>query len=171
MCKYFVSYDFISGSVYMIFYQQKWNFISVKVTAMKQHTQRVLFRIASCKQLQEIDQTPKNKYLISPEMKSHVNTLTICIFDNLKANNYLIVWYHILIFWKWVDFFVDLLNLMKLHSYLTQLKTILSLLRNGRINGKQILMTLTTKKSYTEESCINEKTQISATHKILSFHV
>ena len=47
----------------------------------------------------------------------------------------------------------------------------LSLLRNGRINGKQILMTITTKKSYTEESCINEKTQISATYKILSFHV
>ena len=29
----------------------------------------------SCKQLQEIDQTPNWKYFTSPEMKSHVNTL------------------------------------------------------------------------------------------------
>ena len=110
-----------------------------EISFLSKWLQWLSFRIVSCKQLQEIDKTPKCKYFISPEMKSHVNTLTICIF---------IVWYHILISWKWVDFFVDLLNLLKMHNYLTQLKTILFLLENGKINGKQILMTLTTKNIY-----------------------
>ena len=57
-----------SGSVCMIFYNQKWNFVSVKMTKMNWQPQ-------SCKQLWEIDQTPKWKYFNSPEMKSHVNTL------------------------------------------------------------------------------------------------
>ena len=117
-----------------------WYFITrSEISFLPKWLQWLSFRIALCKQLQEIDKTPECKYFISPEKKSLVNTLTICIF---------IVWYHILIFWKWVDFFVDLLNLMKMHSYLTQLKTILFLLENGKINGKQILMTLTTKNIY-----------------------
>ena len=35
----------------------------------------VSFPVVSCKQLQEIDQTPKWKYFTSPKMKSHVSTL------------------------------------------------------------------------------------------------
>ena len=45
------------------------------MTAMKQHPQRVSFRVASCKQLQEIDHTPQWKYFTLPEMKPHLNTL------------------------------------------------------------------------------------------------
>ena len=117
-----------------------WYFITRnEISFLSKWPQWLSFRIASCKHLPEINQTPKCKCFISPEMKSHVNTLTICIF---------IVWYHILIFWKLFDFFVDLLSLMKMHSYLTQLKTMLFLLKNGKINGKQILMTLTTKNIY-----------------------
>ena len=34
MCICFLSHDFISGSVYKIFYHPKWNFISVKMATM-----------------------------------------------------------------------------------------------------------------------------------------
>ena len=77
-----ISYDFISGSVYMTFCHPKWNFISVKMTAIKWHPQWVSFRFVSCEQLYEIDQWPKWKYFISFEIKSHANTvlelLVIC---------------------------------------------------------------------------------------------
>ena len=39
MCSCSLSYDFISGSLYMIFYPPKWNFIFVKMAAMKHHQQ------------------------------------------------------------------------------------------------------------------------------------
>ena len=47
----FLSYGFISGSVDMIFYQPKLNFISLKMTAMKWHPQWVSYRLLSCKHL------------------------------------------------------------------------------------------------------------------------
>ena len=39
---------------------------------MKLHSQWVLFRFILFEELQEIDQTPKWKYSILPEMESHV---------------------------------------------------------------------------------------------------
>ena len=47
MCSCSLSYDFISGSLYMIFYPPKWNFIFVKMAAMKHHQQYVSFRVVS----------------------------------------------------------------------------------------------------------------------------
>ena len=41
MCRCFLSYGFISGSVYMIFYHPKWNFISLKMTEIVLYMQTV----------------------------------------------------------------------------------------------------------------------------------
>ena len=43
LCTCFLPCDFISVSVYMIFFHPKWNFIFVKSTAMKWHPQRISF--------------------------------------------------------------------------------------------------------------------------------
>ena len=43
LCTCFLPCDFILVSVYMIFFHPKWNFIFVKSTAMKWHSQRISF--------------------------------------------------------------------------------------------------------------------------------
>ena len=66
--------NFFSGSVYMIFYHQKWNFISVKMTKMNQQPQ-------SCKQLQEIDQTSINIFHFARNEISCKHPLMLSIFN------------------------------------------------------------------------------------------
>ena len=74
------------GSVYITFYRLKWNFISVKMTAVKQHSQLVSFRSILFKLLQEMDHTPSWKYFISPELKSHVSTFLVSLCGNSRQN-------------------------------------------------------------------------------------
>ena len=69
-----LSDDFILEQCLHSTYHPKWSFVSVKIAVIKWNPRWVSFQEFSCKQLKEIDQTPNWKYLISPGMKSDVNT-------------------------------------------------------------------------------------------------
>ena len=75
---------FISGSIYMIFYHPKWNFISAKVTDMKSILFWVSFRLNACEHVKRVDWIPKwgfqPKWNLIPvwvHFASHVNVLLL----------------------------------------------------------------------------------------------